>query len=66
VRPGDLVGAIAGESGVDSSELGAIEIEQNFSLVEVPEARLEEIIAAMKRTTLRGRRVVARLFREVD
>ena len=64
VRPGDLVGAIAGESGVPSRELGAIEIEQNFSLVEVPEARAEEIIAAMKRATLRGRRVVVRLFRE--
>jgi ATP-dependent RNA helicase DeaD len=65
IRPGDLVGAIAGESGVPSRELGAIEIEENFSLVEVPEARLDEIIAAMKRTTLRGRKVVVRLFREV-
>ncbi|HEX5012300.1 MAG TPA: DEAD/DEAH box helicase [Planctomycetota bacterium] len=66
IRPGDLVGAIAGESGVPSSELGAIEIEQNFSLVEVPAARVEEIVAAMKRTTLRGRKVVVRLFREVS
>ena len=37
IRPGDLVGAIAGESGVPSSAIGAIRIAENFSVVEVPE-----------------------------
>jgi ATP-dependent RNA helicase DeaD len=65
VRPGDLVGAITGESGIDSSELGAIEIEQNFSLVEVPQERAGDIIAAMKKAKLRGRKVIVRTFREL-
>ena len=38
IRPGDLVGAITGEAGVRSRSLGAIEIADSFSLVEVPDA----------------------------
>ena len=36
IRPGDLVGAITGEAGINSRELGAIQIADRFSLVEVP------------------------------
>ena len=36
--PGDLVGAITGEAGIQSRSIGAIEINDGFSLVEVPEA----------------------------
>ena len=42
IRPGDLVGAITGEAGVTSRSLGAIEIADKFSLVEVPEALADE------------------------
>jgi len=41
VRPGDLVGAIANEAGLDSRDIGAIEIADRFSLVEVPESATE-------------------------
>ena len=37
--PRDLVGAITNEAGIASRDLGAIEIADRFSLVEVPEAR---------------------------
>ena len=60
IRPGDLVGAIAGEAGLSSRAIGAIEINDNFSLVEVPEDRAEEVIAALRRTTLRGQKVTVR------
>jgi ATP-dependent RNA helicase DeaD len=60
IRPGDLVGAITGEAGVTSRDLGAIQIADRFSLIEVPEARAEEIMAALRGTTLRGKRVVVR------
>ncbi len=36
VRPQDLVGAITGETGLHGREIGAIEIADRFSLVEVP------------------------------
>jgi ATP-dependent RNA helicase DeaD len=64
IRPADLVGAITGEAGIRSNQLGAIEIADRFSLVEVPEALAGKIIAAMKKTTLRGQPVVVRRSRE--
>lgn len=60
VRPGDLVGAIAGETRLTGGDIGAIEIAERFSLVEVPEDSVDEVLRAMKRTTIRGRKVVAR------
>ena len=57
IRPGDLVGAITGEAGVESRSLGAIEIADRFSLIEVPEALADDIIAALKATTIRGKKV---------
>jgi ATP-dependent RNA helicase DeaD len=60
VRPGDLVGAIANEAGLDSRDIGAIEIADRFSLVEVPESATEEVIRALRATTIRGKRVMAR------
>jgi ATP-dependent RNA helicase DeaD len=60
IRPGDLVGAIANEAGVDSSVIGSIEITDKFSLVEVPDAAADDIIEALNRTTIRGKRVKAR------
>ena len=64
IRPGDLVGAITGEAGINSRELGAIQIADRFSLVEVPAARADEIIAALKATTIRGRKVPVRRDRD--
>jgi ATP-dependent RNA helicase DeaD len=60
IRPGDLVGAITGEAGVTARNVGAIEIADNFSLVEVPESFAEDIIAALKATTIRGKKVAVR------
>jgi ATP-dependent RNA helicase DeaD len=60
VRPGDLVGAITGEADVRSRSLGAIEIADKFSLVEVPDALADQIIAALKATKIRGKKVTVR------
>ena len=64
VRPADIVGAIANEAGVDSRAIGAIDIADRFSLVEVPGAAAEDIIRALRGTTLRGRKVLVRRDRE--
>ena len=57
VRPKNLVGAIAGESSLTGRDIGAIHISGRFSLVEVPEDRAEEVIEALGRTKIRGRKV---------
>jgi ATP-dependent RNA helicase DeaD len=54
VRPGDLVGAITGESGLDARSIGAIEINDAFSLVEIPDDRADEVVAALRGTKIRG------------
>lgn len=60
IRPGDLVGAIAGETSLSGRDIGSIEITQNFSLVEVPSRAVDEVIEAMSHTTLKGKRAQVR------
>ncbi|MBX7099761.1 MAG: DEAD/DEAH box helicase [Myxococcaceae bacterium] len=57
VRPNDFVGAIANEAGLHSKEIGAIEIGERHSVVEVVDHRADQVIAALKATTIRGRPV---------
>ncbi len=64
IRPQDLVGAITGESSLSGRAIGAIEIADRFSLVEVPESAVDDVIAALRRTTLKGRKVSARRERD--
>ncbi len=60
VRPGDLVGAIAGESGLSGRDIGPIDIADRFSLVDVPANRADHVVAAMRETTIRGKRANVR------
>jgi ATP-dependent RNA helicase DeaD len=64
IRPGDLVGAIAGESGLESRAIGALEINDAFSLVEVPDDRADEVVTALRKTKLRGLKVTVRRERD--
>jgi ATP-dependent RNA helicase DeaD len=57
IGPGDLVGAITGEAGIKSNTLGSIEIGDGFSIVEVPKDRADDIIVALRKTRIRGRKV---------
>lgn len=63
VRPGDLVGAVANESGVPGRDIG-VRIFDTHSVVEVPAARAEHVIRAMKQTSIRGKRAMVRRYRE--
>jgi ATP-dependent RNA helicase DeaD len=57
LRPSDLVGAIANETGLPGREIGAIDIFEHESCVEVPEARAGDVVQALMNTTLRGQKV---------
>jgi ATP-dependent RNA helicase DeaD len=59
IRPGDLVGAIANESGIDARAIGAIDIADSYSLVEVDEGVADRVIGALSRAWIRGQRVEA-------
>ena len=60
IRPADLVGAIANEARINSREIGAIDIADRFSLVEVPNAAANAIIAALRGATIRGKKPTVR------
>jgi len=64
MRPADIVGAIANEAGVNPRDIGAIDIADKFSIVEVPEGEARSIIEALRSTTLRGKRVMVREDRD--
>src|SRR5688500_4661227 len=64
IRPADLVGAITNEAGVQSRDLGAIEITDRFSLVELPEDMVDQVVEAMRKASLRGQRVSVRRDRD--
>lgn len=60
IRPGDLVGAITGETGLKGRDIGAIEIHQRFALVEVPEPAADEVVQALRATMIKGRKATVR------
>ena len=60
VRPQDLVGAITGESYLSGKDIGAIEIADRFSLVEVPESAADDVVAALRQTSIQGRKATVR------
>jgi ATP-dependent RNA helicase DeaD len=62
IRPGDLVGAIANEAGLNANVIGSVEVMDRFSLVEVPEVLTRKIIEALSRTRIKGHKVAVRLF----
>lgn len=60
VRPKDLVGAIANEAGVRGDQIGGIDIAPRFAIVEVPKHKAQDVIAALRSTTIKGRKVPVR------
>jgi ATP-dependent RNA helicase DeaD len=59
VGPGELLGAITGESGVRGDQVGRIDVRDTFSRVEVQEPVAATIIQALNGTSIRGRSVRA-------
>ena len=57
VQPGNLVGAIANEAGLDSAHIGRIEIHDEFSTVELPEGMPKDIFKMLKKVWVSGRQL---------
>jgi ATP-dependent RNA helicase DeaD len=60
IRPQDLVGAIANEAGLTGRQIGAIEIADRFSLVEVPEAQADAVVSALRGRSIKGKKTTVR------
>lgn len=66
IRPGDLVGAIAGEADIPGAKVGKIEIRDSFSIVEVQADVADRVIRAVNGTTVKGRSVRVDYDRPTD
>lgn len=63
IRPSDIVGAIANEASIPSKCIGAIDISDRFTIVEVESERSEQVIDAMQGVRFKGRETVVKLDR---
>ncbi|OHV12836.1 DEAD/DEAH box helicase [Kushneria phosphatilytica] len=55
VKPGQLVGALANEGGIEGARIGRIDIRQSHSLVDLPSSLPSSILAKMARARVGGR-----------
>ena len=57
VKPGNIVGAIANEAGLDSKHIGRISIEDDYSLIDLPEGMPPELLSHLKKVWVAGQRL---------
>jgi len=59
VMPGDILGAVAGESGIPGRAVGSIDMYDGYTFVEVPDEYADMVIRSMKNVKIKGKNVHA-------
>lgn len=59
VRPGDIVGAITSEAAIPGHSIGAIDLYDHFTLVDVASNHAARTLKALKQTRIRNQKVTA-------
>ena len=57
IKPANILGAIAGESGMPGKLVGAIDMLDNYTFVEVPAKHAEKVLKAMDNAKIKGRTI---------
>ena len=57
VTPGDILGAIAGESGIPGRVVGSIDMYDGYTFVEVPRKYSDQVLKAMENAKIKGKKV---------
>jgi ATP-dependent RNA helicase DeaD len=57
IRPGDIVGGIAGETGIPGKLIGSIDIYDKYTFVEVPREFASDVLKIMKDNQIKGKRI---------
>ena len=57
IRPGNILGAIAGESGISGNLVGTIDMYDKYTFVEVPREVASDVLEAMKNVKIKGKSV---------
>ena len=61
VGPADIVGAIANEAGVPGKAIGAIDVYDSFTLVDVPAEFAAQVIEGMSKARIRNQKANVRV-----
>ncbi len=64
VKPGNIVGAIANEAGIESKHIGRINIFEEYSVVDLPEGMPKEILQHLRNTYVAGRKIHLSLLQD--
>ena len=56
-RPGDILGAIAGETGISGRLIGSIDMYDRYTFVEVPREYATDVLRAMDHVKIRGKSI---------
>ena len=57
VKPGNIVGAIANETGIDGEHIARINIEDSYSTVELPAGMPKELFQELKKVRVAGQQL---------
>lgn len=57
VKPGNIVGAISNEAGLDSKYIGRIELYEDYSTVDLPEGMPREVVQLLKKAWVSGQQM---------
>ena len=57
IRPGDILGAVAGEAKIPGKLVGAIDMYDNYTFVEVPQEYGKDVLRGMKNVKIKGKSV---------
>ena len=64
VKPGNIVGAIANEAGLEGRHIGHVDIHEDHSFVDLPEGMPKEIFRSLKKVRVAGRELQIALARK--
>ena len=64
VKPGNIVGAIANEAGIDSKHMGRIQIHDDYSTIDLPEGMPKDIFTDLKSVRVAGQKLNISVFGE--
>jgi len=63
-KPGNIVGAIANEAGLNGKEIGQIDMHADFTMVDLPKGMPNEVFGALKATRVAGQKLDISLAKE--
>ena len=66
IKPANILGAIAGESGMPGKLVGAIDMLDNYTFVEVPAKHADKVLKAMSNAKIKAEALISKRHRAAE